>query len=231
MEQEIRRIAIHSASAIADAESDLTVALFACVVKAKAETAVVYRLEVDARRLDAAARLIVPCRITPDFDITLSGAASEWVEALTEPVQAASSQNLLMAELPEAAQHQLGRLLVTPLVGSEGLLGILCLGRRSEVCPFDAEAVRIAKRTARLLSAAIERESLQHKLLERKLMERAKGILQARRKVSEHQAYLLLRSESRRRRITMADLAKEIIETQFRSPAIRRSKDPPESGG
>jgi AmiR/NasT family two-component response regulator len=55
-------------------------------------------------------------------------------------------------------------------------------------------------------------------------MERAKGILQARRRLSENQAYLLLRSESRRRRVSMVDLAREIIETQFRGPGVKRSR-------
>ena len=56
-------------------------------------------------------------------------------------------------------------------------------------------------------------------------MERAKGILQSRRRLSEHQAYLFLRGESRRRRVPMVDLAREIIEAQFRGPAVRRPRE------
>jgi AmiR/NasT family two-component response regulator len=63
-----------------------------------------------------------------------------------------------------------------------------------------------------LLTAVLERDSLRQKLVERKLVERAKGILQQRRKLSEEQAYLLLRNNSRRRRMPMVNLAKEIIE-------------------
>jgi GAF domain-containing protein len=123
-------------------------------------------------------------------------------------------------------QHGLGCVLVSPLAGVEGLLGILVLGRRSGDCEFDADAVGVARRSASLLAAALERDSLQQKLQERKLMERAKGILQSRRRLSEHQAYLFLRSESRRRRLPMVDLAREIIEAQFRGPAVRRSREP-----
>jgi GAF domain-containing protein len=226
MEHQIRRLSIHCASATADIDSDLTIALFASVVKASAEVGVVYRLESEAGRLDAVARQSTLTSPLTDFDTTLSGAASHWLEDLTEPVQGKPSRDQLFQELPEVVQHGLGYLLVAPIAGVEGLLGILTLGRRSGSCEFDADAVGVARRSASLLAAAIERDSLQQKLQERKLMERAKGILQSRRRLSEHQAYLFLRSESRRRRLPMAELAREIIETQFRGPAVRRFKEP-----
>jgi AmiR/NasT family two-component response regulator len=40
--------------------------------------------------------------------------------------------------------------------------------------------------------------------------------------LSEEQAYLMLRNTSRRRRKPMAELAKEIIETQLASPPVRQ---------
>jgi len=45
----------------------------------------------------------------------------------------------------------------------------------------------------------------------RKLVERAKGILQYKYKLSEAQAYLRLRNESRRLRKPMAELAQAIV--------------------
>ena len=231
MEHQIRRLSIHCASATADIDSDLTIALFASVVKASAEVGVVYRLDTEAGLLEAVARQSTLTSPVTDFDTTLSGAASHWIEDLTEPVQGKPSRDQLFQELPEVTQHGLGCMLVAPLRGVGGLLGILTLGRRSESCEFDADAVGIARRSASLLSASIERDSLQQKLQERKLMERAKGILQSRRRLSEHQAYLFLRSESRRRRLPMVDLAREIIETQFRGPSGRRSRDPKKPAG
>src|ERR1019366_3922582 len=91
------------------------------------------------------------------------------------------------------------------------LFGFLTLGRVSETS-FDQAALEVAQRAGRLLTAVLERDTLQQKLVERKLVERAKGILQQRRRLSEEQAYLLLRNNSRRRRIPMANLAKEIIQ-------------------
>jgi GAF domain-containing protein len=225
MEHQIRRLSIHSASATADIDTDLTIALFASVVKTGAEVGVVYRLDTDSGRFEAVARQTTLTSPATDFDVTLSGAASHWLEDLTEPVQGKPARDQLLQELPDVVQHGLECVLVAPLTGVEGLLGILILGRRSGSREFDAEAVGVARRSASLLSAALERDSLQQKLQERKLMERAKGILQSRRRLSEHQAYLFLRSESRRRRVPMVDLAREIIETQFGGPAARRSRE------
>jgi GAF domain-containing protein len=225
MEHQIRRLSIHSASATADIDSDLTIALFASVVKAGAEVGMVYRLDTEAGRLEAVARQSTLTSPVTDFDTILSGTASHWLEDLTEPVQGKSARDQLVQELPEVIQHGLGCVLVAPLLGVEGLLGILTLGRRTGSCEFDADAVGVARRSASLLAAAIERDSLKQKLQERKLMERAKGILQSRRRLSEHQAYLFLRGESRRRRVPMVDLAREIIEAQFRGPAVRHSRE------
>jgi len=223
MELLIQRVSIRFASAVADIDSDLTIALIASVVKAGAQVAVVYSLDADAGEFKAVARqTTLPARM-PDFDVTLSGGATQWLESLTEPVQGRPSQAPLFEELPEAARQGLGRVLVAPILGVEGMLGVLTLGHADDR-DFDADAVEVAQCSARLLAASLERDSLQQKLLERKLMERAKGILQARRRLSENQAYLLLRSESRRRRVSMVDLAREIIETQFRGPGVKRSR-------
>jgi AmiR/NasT family two-component response regulator len=112
-------------------------------------------------------------------------------------------------------------LLIVPLRAQEHLLGLLTLGRATEEV-YEAGAVQIALRAGRLLTALLERDSLAQKLLERKLVERAKGILQRHRQLSEEQAYLLLRNNSRRRRIPMVNLAKEIIDLHHRAEASAR---------
>lgn len=48
-------------------------------------------------------------------------------------------------------------------------------------------------------------------------MERAKGILQHRRKLSEESAYLFLRETSRRLRLPMVDVARDVIQSSTRS--------------
>lgn len=56
-----------------------------------------------------------------------------------------------------------------------------------------------------------ETQEMKRQLETRKLVERAKGILQSRYKLTEEEAYLRLRNESRRLRRPMRDLAEAII--------------------
>jgi signal transduction protein with GAF and PtsI domain len=66
----------------------------------------------------------------------------------------------------------------------------------------------LAEENARLLE---ETQEMKRQLETRKLVERAKGILQSRYKLTEEEAYLRLRNESRRLRRPMRDLAEAII--------------------
>lgn len=66
----------------------------------------------------------------------------------------------------------------------------------------------LAEENARLLE---EKEEMRRQLETRKLVERAKGILQQRYQLTEEEAYLRLRNESRRLRRPMKDLAEAII--------------------
>ena len=75
-----------------------------------------------------------------------------------------------------------------------------------------------------LLAAAMEAESLraqadqhQQAMAERKLVERAKGLLQQERSLSEAEAYRLLQQESRRSRRTMAMVAQELLQGEVKS--------------
>lgn len=66
----------------------------------------------------------------------------------------------------------------------------------------------LAQHNARLLE---ETQEMKRQLETRKLVERAKGILQHRYQLTEEEAYLRLRNESRRLRRPMKDLAEAII--------------------
>ena len=68
-----------------------------------------------------------------------------------------------------------------------------------------------------------ETEEMKRQLETRKLVERAKGIMQTRYKLTEEQAYLRLRNESRRLRKPMKELAEAIILSEELS---RKSEDP-----
>jgi AmiR/NasT family two-component response regulator len=66
----------------------------------------------------------------------------------------------------------------------------------------------IAIENARLMSETLE---MKRTLEARKLVERAKGILQQKYNLTEEEAYLRLRNESRRLRRPMRDLAEAVI--------------------
>ncbi len=70
------------------------------------------------------------------------------------------------------------------------------------------QRTRLAEENRRLQE---ESQELQRQLETRKLVERAKGILQYRHGITEEEAYLRLRNESRRLRRPMKELAEAII--------------------
>jgi signal transduction protein with GAF and PtsI domain len=119
---------------------------------------------------------------------------------------------------PELARRSgLASLLSVPLLAGTKVIGTLNIYSR-EKRSFTAEEVGFAQAVAGQAALAFEKarliaESLEMKrsLEARKIIERAKGILQHRHGVSEEQAYLDMRSESRRLRRPMRDLAEAII--------------------
>lgn len=80
---------------------------------------------------------------------------------------------------------------------------------------------RLADENARLVE---ETQEMKRQLETRKLVERAKGILQYKFNLTEEEAYLRLRNESRRLRRPMRDLAEAIILTE---DLARKSADSP----
>ncbi len=119
---------------------------------------------------------------------------------------------------PELARRSgLTSLLSVPLLVGRKVIGTLNIYTR-ERRSFTSEEIGFAKavagqaalafENARLISETLEMKRL---LEERKVIERAKGILQHRHGMTEEQAYLDLRSESRRLRRPMRDLAEAII--------------------
>src|SRR5262249_32277076 len=119
---------------------------------------------------------------------------------------------------PELARRTgLASLLSVPLLaGSKGIGTLNIYTRESRL--FTEEEIGFARAVAGQAALAFENARLMSEALEmkrtleaRKLIERAKGILQQRNGVTEEQAYLDLRSESRRLRRPMRDLAEAII--------------------
>src|ERR1700682_1578916 len=111
-----------------------------------------------------------------------------------------------------------------PLVSGGELIGVVNVHRRQEhrhsseevaLLTFVGEQMggAISKSLLEEQNVRLREETLEMKrLLEtRKLVERAKGLLQSRHNLTEEEAYLRLRNESRRLRRPMKDLAEAII--------------------
>jgi GAF domain-containing protein len=119
---------------------------------------------------------------------------------------------------PELARKTgLASLLSVPLMTREKVIGTINLYSR-EVRQFSEDEIGFVKVVAGQAAIAIENARLMSEALEmkrtleaRKLMERAKGILQHKHNLTEEEAYLRLRNESRRLRRSMRDLAEAVI--------------------
>jgi two-component system, response regulator PdtaR len=114
--------------------------------------------------------------------------------------------------------------LSVPLVSGGDVIGVINVHHR-EKHPHSSEEIGLltfigeqmggaisksvlAEENARLLE---ETQEMKRQLETRKLVERAKGLLQSKYKLTEEEAYLRLRNESRRLRRPMRDLAEAII--------------------
>jgi len=118
-------------------------------------------------------------------------------------------------------------LLSVPLVSGGDLVGVINVHHREAhehskdeigMLVFIGEQLGVAiaksflqQENARLLEATLE---MRRELETRKLVERAKGILQQKHQLSEEEAYLRLRDQSRRLRRPMKELAEAIILTE-----------------
>lgn len=119
---------------------------------------------------------------------------------------------------PELARKTgLASLLSMPLVTRDKVIGTINIYTR-EPRVFNEDELGFVRVVAGQVAIAIENARLMSETLEmkrtleaRKLVERAKGILQQKHSLTEEEAYLRLRNESRRLRRPMRDLAEAVI--------------------
>ena len=119
---------------------------------------------------------------------------------------------------PELAKKLgLASLLSVPLFARDRIIGVINVYTKTHWV-FTDEEIDFVKVVASQTATAVENARLMSETLEmkrtleaRKLVERAKGILQYKHNLTEEEAYLRLRNESRRLRRPMRDLAEAII--------------------
>ena len=127
-------------------------------------------------------------------------------------------------KFPALVEDSYEAFLSVPLVSSGDVIGVINVHHR-ERHEHTPDEVALLTFIGEQMGGAITRSSLllenlrltqetkevKRQLEERKLVERAKGLLQRKHNLTEEEAYLRLRNESRRLRRPMKDLAEAII--------------------
>lgn len=184
----------------------------------------------DAARLywvDPAAyelRLVNASSTLEDGRIAFIPGGGQWLESLRR-AEVLTSADAQFASFPKAARWQIASLLVCPLRVEERMAGVLTLARENSR-PFAIDEIDNAGKLGDALSAMMKAEVLHEKLrvarrenallekrlAERKLLERAKGLLQVQCGWTEEDAYYHIRRTSRQQRTPMAVIAQRIID-------------------
>jgi signal transduction protein with GAF and PtsI domain len=158
----------------------------------------------------------------PDYmhrmPIRMEGSLIEYVIRQGHPIIIPNIHNEKQYRYPELARKSgLMSLLAAPLTSQGKVIGSINIYTRDERSFSDDEVgfvkvvagqAAIAIQNARLMSETLD---MKRTLEARKLIERAKGILQYKHSLTEEEAYLRLRNESRRLRRSMRDLAEAVI--------------------
>jgi uroporphyrinogen-III synthase len=118
--------------------------------------------------------------------------------------------------------------LAVPILCRKKLVGVINLQHR-EPRNYSKREIRLIAMIGYLVGAAIELARIEDEKLQlvnqletRKVMERAKGLLQRELNIDEENAYLLLQKESRQKRRPLREIAEAVILTED----LRRGKIP-----
>lgn len=142
-----------------------------------------------------------------------------WVAEHRRPVSVAesASQDPRFKVFNELPEDRFEAFLSVPLVSGGRLVGVINVQSRAPHVHTQRE-IGLVSAIGFLVGAEVERARLETenselsgKLEARKIVERAKGILQRELKISETEAYRILQRESQQRRKSMKDIAESVI--------------------
>jgi uroporphyrinogen-III synthase len=142
-----------------------------------------------------------------------------WVAEHREPVAVHqnASQDSRFQFFNELPEDRYDAFLSVPIMSRGGLVGVINLQHRQPHV-YNKRQIRLISTIGFLVGAEIEmarleseNTSLARQLEARKLVERAKGILQRDLGLTEEQAYLTLQRQSRQKRRSMKEVAEAIV--------------------
>ena len=117
-------------------------------------------------------------------------------------------------ELPEDLYEAF---LSVPIVDKEGIVGVINFQHKKPY-EFNHEQIKTVEAIVKIIASAFETVALQRKIVhleskleERKVIEKAKGILMKQRNLSEKQAYDLIQNEAMKKRKTMREIADAVL--------------------
>jgi uroporphyrinogen-III synthase len=157
--------------------------------------------------------------VVDTLGMALGQGITGWVAEHREPVAIATRASedprfKLFKNLPE---DEFEAMLCTPILCAGKVVGVINLQHR---LPYQhtGTQVRLLSTLGFLVGAEVERARLESanlqladRLESRKLVDRAKGILQRDHSVTEEEAYRMMQRESRERRKSMRELAEAIL--------------------
>jgi uroporphyrinogen-III synthase len=156
-----------------------------------------------------------------------------WVAKHRQPVAVPSraSDDPRFQAFSELPEDRYEAFLSVPIISRGRLVGIINLQHRKPHHHTSHE-IRWVSTIGFLVGSEIEMARLDSQVTKlslqletRKLVERAKGILQRELQIDEEQAYLMLQRQSRQRRITMKEVAEAIVLAD-EVKIIRKTDDP-----
>jgi uroporphyrinogen-III synthase len=117
-------------------------------------------------------------------------------------------------ELPEDKYEAF---LSVPIIDRIGVVGVVNLQNRATF-QFTKDQIKTVEAIVKIISSAFEKivlkrkvSYLESKLEERKIIEKAKGILMKQKNIAENEAYALIRTEAMKKRKTMKDIAEAVL--------------------
>lgn len=158
-----------------------------------------------------------------------------WVAQHRKPVAVArdASSDPRFQAFSELPEDRFEAFLSVPVVARGKLIGVINLQHRMPHMHTRRE-IQIVSMAGFLVGSEIERARLDSTVLQladqlqtRKLVERAKGVLQRDLGLDEEEAYLTLQRQSRQRRLTM----KEVAEAVVLSDEVRRGRKAASASG
>ncbi len=151
--------------------------------------------------------------------LKLTQGAAGWTGEHREPVIVArgAHDDPRFRLFNEASEETFESFVSVPMVSGGRLVGVINVQNRSDRS-HDAREIAFVETLGFLAGAMVERARLENenahlldRLETRKVVERAKGILQRDMQLSEEDAYLTLQRESRQRRKSMREVAEAIV--------------------